>query len=160
MVVSDSENALRACAGFTIKGSEDLCAALHMELGSRRHTATFLKVVSHPLEKKKQPNWAHWGNDFVDNLATLGKDLPFDESWETWRTEKNDILPAPRTLLGKTHFHKAEQACKPIHDFATADLSAIREEFGRKPTTNLPKNSMALLLSGMRLAERRHKGLE
>ena len=62
MVVSDSENALRACAGYTIKGSEDLCEALHVEIGSRRHSATFLKVVSHPLEKKE-----------ATELGTLGE---------------------------------------------------------------------------------------
>ena len=152
VVVSDSENALRACAGYTIKGSEDLCEALHLEMGSRRHAATFIKVVSHPLEKKKQTNWAHWGNDFADKLATLGKDLPSTESWKTW--SKHDSQPAPRTLMGKKYFHKAEQACEKIYDFAPTDLSVVREEFGRKGTTRLPKNSIARFMSCFAMAER------
>ena len=84
-----------------------------------------------------------------------------------WRGQRGNtkrtrptIRPAPRTLLGKTHFHKAEQACKPTHDFATTSLSMIREEYGRKDRMTLPKKSMALLLSGVALSERRHKGLE
>ena len=148
IVVSDSENALRACAGYTVKGSEDLCKAVHMEIAGRRHTATFVKVVSHPLEKKKQPNWAHWGNDVVDNLADMGRALPADECWELC-TEMNEVKPAPRTLLGQKYFHKADKVCKPSYDFTTTVRSLVAAEYGRKEQA-APRNSLARLIGGLR----------
>ena len=141
IVVSDSENALRACAGYTIRGSEDLCEAVHKELAGRKHTATFIKVVSHPLEKRKQPNWAHWGNDVVDNLAAMGRELPVEETWDTWTLRETGVRPVPRTSLGKTYFHKADQVCRPIFDFVQQPPDKLTAEYGERVRVG-PRNTM------------------
>ena len=132
-----------------MKGSEDLCEAMHKELRGRRHSATFVKVVSHPLEKGKQPNWAHWGNDVVDNLAAMGRALPAGETWDRWRTHSNTPQPAPRTLLGRKYFHKADKVCQPMYDFTTISHESVVKEYGRKEQLT-PRNSIARLVSGFK----------
>ena len=147
-MVSDSENAIRACAGYTIKGSADLCEAIHKELAGRTHTTTFIKVVSHPQKKGKQPNWAHWGNDVVDNLAAMGSDLPAEETWDTWRSRDTEVRPVPRTSLGAKYFHKADQVCQPIFDFTPIAPSEVQAEYGGRKRSDA-KNTLARLFGGM-----------
>ena len=147
IIVSDSENAIRACAGYTIKGSEDLCSEIHMELAGRAHSATFLKVVSHPLKKKKRPNWAHWGNDVVDNLAAMGRDLPAEETWEPKRPLDREPKPVARSNLGKTYFHRADNVCQPCDDFSPIAPSDVEEKYGERLNVG-PKNTLARFLAG------------
>ena len=144
IVVSDSKNALRAAAGHSIKGSEDLCKAIHAELEGRRHTATFLKVVSHPLQKHKQPNWAHWGNDIVDSLAALGRDLPDDGTWVQWNVNGTGLKKARRTQRGRVFFHRADQVCSPANDFQQTPEKEVANRYDMGERTG-PPNSMARL---------------
>ena len=103
---------------------------------------TFIKVVSHPLKKKKQPNWAHWGNDVVDNLAGMGRELPVEETWDTWTLRETGALPVPRTSLGKTYFHKADQVCQPIFDFRQQAPDTVAAEYGERVRVG-PRNTVA-----------------
>ena len=63
--VKDIIEAWKGCLTFWTDGSFSdktqraefgVLEGMHAELEGRRHTATFLKVVSHPLQKNKVPN--------------------------------------------------------------------------------------------------------